>query len=79
LVISEKSFSLTRSTGSDSAGVTERLPLNDTSAHSNTAACRPVDIARPFIRDHFASALLGHQRDLMKPADSRPITRIMVP
>ncbi|MSO67292.1 MAG: hypothetical protein EXQ82_05660 [Pseudolabrys sp.] len=45
LIISEKSFSLTRSTGSDSAGVTSKvLPVNDTTAHSSTAACRLVEI-----------------------------------
>src|SRR5262249_39779416 len=50
LVISEKSFSLTRSTGSDSAGVTSNVfPEKDKVAHSSTAACRPAEIAVAFL------------------------------
>ena len=50
LVISEKSFSLTRSTGSDSVGVDVNvLPENEIVAHSSTAACRPAEIAVAFL------------------------------
>jgi hypothetical protein len=45
LVSCENSFSLTRSTGSDSAGVTLKgVPEKDSTAHSSTAACSPVEI-----------------------------------
>ena len=73
------------STGSDSAGVTSKvLPLKDTSAHSSTAACSPVDIIEAvFICIYLAFELCSNsvtKATRWKPADdSRPITFIMVP
>jgi hypothetical protein len=50
LVISEKSFSLTRSTGSESVGGTSNIfPENEIVAHSSTAACRQAEIAVAFL------------------------------